>query len=399
MNILITGAKGFLGKNLSEALKNIRDGKNRTRPELKIDGLYFYDTDSDEETLSEYCRDCDFVFHLAGVNRPKEQEEFFSGNVDLTEKLISFLKIHGNRCPVMLSSSIQASRHGRFAGSVYGESKAWAEKLLFEYAQTSGAQALVYRLPNLFGKWSRPDYNSVIATFCYRLPRGLPITVSDPDVRLELLYVDDLVETLLDALEGRVLRCRCEGAEIIRDGNGPYCYAPGAHTVRLGDIVDLIDTFMKLPQTVSVPALADGSFEKKLYSTYLSFLPPEKASFDLLVHADERGSFTELLKTVTGGQFSVNVSNPGITKGQHWHNSKWELFIVVSGEALIRQRAVGSDEVVEYHVSGEKPEAVCMLPGYTHSITNLSAHEKLITLMWANERFDPSYPDTFYEPV
>lgn len=399
MNILITGANGFLGKNLTQALLNIKEGKDRTRPGLQVGELYLYDVDTDPASLPGYCEKCGFVFHLAGVNRPKDTQEFFTGNVDLTARLLSLLEARDEPCPVMLASSIQASGSGRFAGSVYGESKAQAERLVFSYADRTGAQALVYRLPNLFGKWSRPEHNSVVATFCYRMARGLPIEVSDPEICLELLYVDDLIATLLDALEGKVLRCRAEGAQSVADENGAYCYAPGAHSVRLGEIAELIGSFVDLPRSISIPELPDGSFAKKLYSTYLSFLPPEQAAFGLQVHADERGSFTEILRTVSGGQFSVNVSGPGITKGQHWHNSKWELFIVVSGEALIRQRAVGSDDVAEYRVSGETPTAVRMLPGCTHSITNLSQTDKLITLMWANERFDPEHPDTFYEPV
>ena len=393
MKILITGANGFLGRNLTEALKNIRDGKNRTRPGLRVDALYTFDVGVGDETLSAYCKDCDFVFHLAGVNRPQNDAEFKTGNADLTARLLTLLRSHGNACPVMLSSSIQASLEGRYAGSKYGESKAEAERLVFAHEAETGAKALVYRLPNLFGKWSRPDYNSVIATFCHRLSRGMEITVNDPDVRLDLLYVDDLVGILLDALEGRVVRGEPDAAGRV------YCVAPGAHTVRLGDIAETLRGFTLLPQTITVPPLPDGSFEKKLYSTYLSFLPPAQAAFPLQVHADARGSFTELLKTEACGQFSVNVSNPGITKGQHWHDSKWELFIVVSGQALIRQRSVTGTEVAEYRVSGDEPTAVRMLPGYTHSIENLSQTEKLITLMWANERFDPARPDTFSEPV
>ena len=399
MNILITGANGFLGRNLCEALKNIRDGKDRTRPGVSVGELYLYDTDSEPGTLSEYCRACDFVFHLAGVNRPKDNAEFFTGNVDFTDELLAMLETYDNRCPVMLSSSIQATLCGRFSGSVYGESKAEAERKVFSHAEKTGAEAYVFRLPNLFGKWSRPDYNSVVATFCYRLPRGLPITVSDPEIMLTLLYADDLVGTLIDALEGRVERCRYEADKPIPDEKGPYCYAPGAHEVRLGRVAELLSSFVALPATKTVPELPDGSFEKKLYSTYLSFLPPEQAAYPLDVHADARGSFTELLKTVSCGQFSVNISEPGITKGEHWHNSKWEIFIVVSGEALIRQRAVGTEETFELRVSGEKPTAVRMLPGYTHSIENLSKTEKLITLMWANERFDPAHPDTYSLPV
>ena len=399
MKILITGAKGFVGKNLTEALKNIKDGKNRTRPGLSVEELYLYDTDSAPESLAAYCADCDFVFHFAGVNRPRDTSEFFVDNVGFTEHLLTLLQVRGNTCPVMFASSIQASLEGRFAGSAYGESKIAAERLLFAHAKATGARALVFRLPNLFGKWSRPDYNSVIATFCYRIARGIPITVNDPDVMLDLLYIDDLIATLFDALEGRVTRCDWDGLPAIPSAEGAYCFAPGAHTARLGNIAEMLRGFARLPETLCVPELTEGSLQKQLYSTYLSFLPPEQAAFPLTVRADARGSFTELLKTVSGGQFSVNVSNPGITKGQHWHDSKWELFIVVSGEALIRQRAVGADEVFEHRVSGSAPTAVRMLPGYTHSIINLSPTENLITLMWANEPFDPARPDTFSEPV
>ncbi|MBR0510484.1 MAG: NAD-dependent epimerase/dehydratase family protein [Clostridia bacterium] len=399
MKVLITGARGFLGRNLTEALNNIKDGKNRTRPGLKIDRLYLYDADCAPEELETACRDCDFVFHLAGVNRPKDPAAFRTGNAGFTGELLSLLKQAGNRCPVMLSSSVQATLVGRYAGSPYGESKAEAERLAFDYALNTGARVLVYRLPNLFGKWSRPDYNSVVATFCYRLARGLPITVNDPAAELELLYIDDLVAVLLDALEGRVSRCRYEGAAAVPDAEGDFCYAPGAHRARLGEIAETIRSFTLLPETFTVPPLPEGSFEKKLYSTFLSFLPAQNAAYPLCVHADERGSFTELLKTDACGQFSVNVIKPGITKGQHWHDSKWELFIVVSGEGLIRQRCVGGKDVFEYRVSGSTPTAVRMLPGYTHSITNLSDSEPLITLMWANEKFDPAHPDTFFEPV
>lgn len=399
MNVLITGARGFVGKNLTQALDNIMTGKDRTRPGINIDRLYLYDVGDDAEKLAAYCADCSFVFHLAGVNRPKDEKEFTTGNTDLTARLLSLLREHGNACPVMISSSVQASQTGRYEGSAYGKSKAEAEKLVFAHAKATGAPALVYRLPNLFGKWSRPDYNSVIATFCHRIARDEPITVNDPATRLELLYIDDLIGTLLDALEGKVAHCRACGSENVPDENGEYCFAPGAHSVTLGEIADALHSFRSLPRDIMMPELPDGSFTKKLYSTYLSFLPPEDAAFPLNVHADERGSFTELLKTANCGQFSVNVSEPGITKGDHWHNSKWELFIVVSGEALIRQRKVGEDKVTEYRVSGDKPTAVRMLPGYTHSIVNLSETQKLITLMWANERFDPSRPDTFRDPV
>lgn len=396
MNILITGSDGFVGKNLKEALFNIRDGKNRTRPELDIGEVYLFDVRSDSDDLERYCSACDFVFHLAGVNRPKTESEFTQGNAGLTEKLVRLLEDCGNNCPVMLSSSVQATLQGRYAGSPYGKSKAEAEEALFEHARRTGAPAYVFRLPNLFGKWSRPDYNTVVATFCHHIARGMPINVSDPSVRLELLYIDDLVSVLLDALRGDVVRCTPYGEP---DEGGAYCLAPGAHSVTLGRIAELIYAFNDLPRTLTVPDIPDGSFEKKLYSTFLSFIPPEQAAYPLARNCDARGSFTELVKTVSGGQFSVNISEPGITKGQHWHDSKWELFIVVSGEALIQERAIGTEEVFEFRVSGDEPYAVRMLPGYTHNIINLSKTEKLITLMWANERFDPGHPDTFFEPV
>ena len=399
MKILITGAGGFVGKNLTENLKNIRDGKNRTRPGISVKELYLYDIDSDPALLETYCRNCDFVFHLAGVNRPKDNSEFATGNAGFTETLLQTLKNAGNNCPVMLSSSIQASLAGRYTGSPYGESKARAERLVFAHAAETGAKALVFRLPNLFGKWSRPGYNSVVATFCHKIARNEPITVNDPDAELTLLYIDDLIDTLLDALEGRTVRCEHNGVEPVPVPNGAYCHAPGAHTVKLGELAELLRSFAAETGTPALPDLPEGSFTKKLYSTYLSYLPPEKAAQPLEMHVDPRGSFTEILRTGSCGQFSVNVSNPGITKGQHWHNSKWEYFIVVSGEGLIKQRSVCGEEVYEYRVSGENPTAVRMLPGYTHSIENLSRTEKLITLMWANERFDPARPDTFAEPV
>ncbi|MCR5782529.1 MAG: NAD-dependent epimerase/dehydratase family protein [Clostridia bacterium] len=399
MKILITGAGGFVGRNLTEALKNIRDGKNRTRSEIKVDEIYLFDVDTDPGLLRQYCSGCDFVFHLAGVNRPKEQNEFTSGNVDFTGRLLSYLSEENPGCPVMLSSSIQASLEGRYAGSAYGESKLLAEHAVFEYAKKTGAEVYVFRLPNLFGKWSRPDYNSVVATFCHRIPRGMPITVNDREVSLELLYIDDLVSILLDCLSGKAYHCRYCGAEAELCGDGDYCYAPGAHSVKLGELADMIYSFGELPHDLTVPAMPEGSFIKKLYSTYLSFLPPEKAAYPLKVNADERGSFTELVKTAGCGQFSVNITRPGVTKGQHWHDSKWELFIVVQGEALIKERRIGSGEVFEFRVSGKNPEAVRMLPGYTHSIQNLSETDDLITLMWANEVFDPGHPDTYFEKV
>ena len=399
MKILITGAGGFVGKNLTENLKNIRDGKNRTRPGISVEELYLYDIDSDPALLGTYCSSCDFVFHLAGVNRPKDNSEFAMGNAGFTETLLKTLETAGNKCPVMLSSSIQASLTGRYEGSPYGESKAEAERLVFAHAAKTGAKALVFRLPNLFGKWSRPGYNSVVATFCHKIARNEPITVNDPDAELTLLYIDDLIDTLLDALEGKTIHCEHNGIDAVLTPDGAYCHAPGAHTVKLGELAEMLQFFASGTATPALPDLPEGSFTKKLYSTYLSFLPPEKAAQPLNMHTDPRGSFTEVLRTGSCGQFSVNVSNPGITKGQHWHNSKWEYFIVVSGEGLIKQRRVGGEEVYEYRVSGDTPTAVRMLPGYTHSIENLSQTEKLITLMWANERFDPARPDTFAEPV
>ena len=399
MKILITGANGFVGRNLTENLKNIRDGKNHTRPGISIEDLFLYDVGSDPAMLETYCRACDFVFHLAGVNRPKDDAEFAAGNAGFTETLLKTLEAAGNNCPVMLSSSIQASLAGRYAGSPYGESKAEAERLAFSHAAKTGAKALVFRLPNLFGKWSRPGYNSVVATFCHKIARGESVTVNDPDAELTLLYIDDLVDTLLNALEGRITPCEHNGVEPVLTPEGRYCHAPGTHTVKLGELAETLRSFASETDTPALPDLPEGSFVKKLYSTYLSYLPPEKAAQPLIMRCDPRGSFTEILRAGSCGQFSVNVSNPGITKGQHWHNSKWEYFIVVSGEALIKQRAVGGDAVYEYRVSGENPTAVRMLPGYTHSIENLSQTEKLITLMWANERFDPARPDTFAEPV
>ena len=399
MKILITGAGGFVGKNLTEALKNIRDGKDRRRPELRVDEIFCYTRSSRPEDLARWCAEADFVFHLAGVNRPEREEDFRTGNVTLTEKLLDALKAAGNRCPVMIASSVQASLSGRFGDSPYGRSKREGEELCFAYARETGARVLVYRFPNLFGKWCRPNYNSAVATFCHNIARDLPIRVNDPSVELELLYIDDLVEELLLALQGYEHRCHFEGVTAVFEKNGPYCACPVTHRVRLGEIVELLRRFHDQPQTLCMPEIPAGSFAKKLYSTYLSYLPPEKAAFPLKMNVDARGSFTELLKTAGGGQFSVNISRPGITKGQHWHHSKWELFIVVSGRARIRERRIGSDEVLEFEVSGEKIEAVHMLPGYTHSIENLSDTEDLVTLMWANEPFDPSRPDTFREEV
>ncbi|MCR5665011.1 MAG: NAD-dependent epimerase/dehydratase family protein [Oscillospiraceae bacterium] len=399
MNVLITGSGGFVGRNLIENLKNIRDGKNRTRPGLHIENIYEYSRASTPADLARTCADCDFVFHLAGVNRPKDAAEFQSGNADLTRELLETLESCGNACPVMLSSSVQATLAGRFGDSAYGRSKLAAEELVFAHAAKTGAKALVYRFPNLAGKWCRPNYNSAVATFCHNIAHDLPITVNDPGVELELLFIDDLVEEMLNALEGREHRCEFDGVETVPTETGRYCCAPGSHKATLGRIVELLQEFRDQPKTLLMPRIAPGSLEKKLYSMYLSYLPAEKTVFDLKSNADARGSFTELLKTADHGQFSVNISRPGVTKGQHWHNGKWELFIVVSGHGLIRERRVGSDEVLEFEVSGDRLQAVQMLPGYTHSIVNLSETENLVTLMWANEIFDPAHPDTFYEEV
>ena len=399
MDILITGAAGFVGKNLTAALQALRDGKDRTRPGLNIGQLFLYDKDSPRELLEEGCRKADFVFNLAGVNRPQNPEEFMQGNFGFASTLLSTLKKHGNTCPVMLSSSIQATLVGRYAQGEYGRSKKAGEELFFAYGEQTGAKVLVYRFPNLFGKWCRPNYNSVVATFCHNYAHDLPITVNDPKVELEMLYIDDLVEEMLDALEGREHRCEFDGVKTVMTPQGRYCAAPVTHFVTLGEIVALLDSFRDQPKSLMMPQIPEGSFAKKLYSTYLSYLPKEKAAFPLKMNTDARGSFTELLKTENCGQFSVNISKPGVTKGQHWHHSKWEFFIVVSGTGLIQQRKLGCEEVLEFRVSEENIQAVHMLPGYTHNIINLSDTEDLVTLMWANECFDPQKPDTFYEAV
>ena len=398
MNILVTGARGFVGRNLVAALKNIRDGKDRTRPTLSVGEIFEYDIDTDESLLADYAARADFVFNLAGVNRPKCPEEFTAGNRDFTERLLNLLEMSKNSAPVMLSSSIQATCIGRY-DSDYGRSKRAGEELVFEYGERCGVKVLVYRFPNLFGKWCRPNYNSAVATFCHNTANDLPITVSDRAVELELLYIDDLVCEMLDALEGKEHHCEFDGVRTVLCEGGRYCAAPVTHRVTLGEIVDLLDSFKAQPDTLVMPAIPNGSFAKKLYSTYLSYLPRERVAFPLKMNEDARGSFTELLKTDATGQFSVNISRPGITKGEHWHNTKWELFIVVSGRGLIKQRKIGSDEVISLEVSGDKIEAVHMLPGYTHSITNLSDTENLVTVMWANEQFDPTRPDTFFEVV
>ncbi len=398
MNILITGAGGFVGKNLSAALRNIRDGKDRTRPDLHIEDIYAYDVDTDPALLDEYCAKADFVFNLAGVNRPQNPEEFMQGNFGFASVLLDTLKKHHNRCPVMLSSSIQATCIGRY-DSDYGRSKRAGEELVFAYGRETGAKVLVYRFPNLFGKWCRPNYNSAVATFCHNIAHDLPITVNDRNVQLELLYIDDLVSEMLDALHGIEHRCEFDGINTVLCDNGRYCAAPTTHKVTLGEIVDLLERFKAQATTLVMPEIPYDSFAKKLYSTYLSYLPAEKVAFDLKMNEDARGSFTELMKTEKCGQFSVNISKPGITKGQHWHHTKWEFFIVVSGHGLIQQRKIGTDEVLNFEVSGEKIRAVHMLPGYTHNIINLSDTENLVTVMWANEQFDPDRPDTFFEVV
>ena len=398
MNILITGAAGFVGKNLAAALQIIKDGKDRTHPALAIGELYLYDIDSSPELLEEACAKADFVFHLAGVNRPQDPKEFMQGNFGFTSTLLETLKKHGNTCPVMISSSIQATCIGRY-DSDYGRSKKAGEELMFRYGEETGAKVLVYRFPNLFGKWCRPNYNSAVATFCNNIANDLPITVSDRAVQLELLYIDDLIDEMMAALEGREHHCVFEGIDTVLTADGAYCASPITHKVTLGEIVDLLDSFKAQTTTLVMPEIPNHSFAKKLYSTYLSYLPKEKIAFPLKMNEDARGSFTELLKTEKCGQFSVNISKPGITKGQHWHHTKWEFFIVVSGRGLIQQRKIGSDEVLNFEVSGEKIEAVHMLPGYTHNIINLSETENLVTVMWANEQFEANRPDTFFEVV
>ncbi len=399
MKILVTGAKGFVGKNLVAQLKNIKDGKARCYGDLIVDVIYEYDVDNTIEELDVFCRDCDFVFNLAGVNRPQNQEEFMQGNFGFASTLLDTLKKYGNKCPVMISSSIQATLAGRFGTSEYGKSKKAGEELMFQYSEETRAKVLVYRFPNLFGKWCRPNYNSAVATFCNNIANDLPIQVNDRSTELELLYIDDLVEEMIAALKGEEHRCEFEGVETILTTDGRYCAAPITHKVTLGEIVDLLESFKEQPHTLVVPEIPYNSFAKKLYSTYLSYLPKEKVSFPLKMNVDDRGSFTELIKTLNCGQVSINISKPGITKGQHWHNTKWEFFIVVSGHGLIQERKIDSDEVIEFEVSGDKIEAIHMLPGYTHNIINLSETENLVTVMWANEAFDPNRPDTYFEKV
>lgn len=399
MNILITGACGFVGKNLCASLRNIRDGKDKTHPDITIDTIYEYDIDSEAAVLEEACEKADFVFNLAGVNRPKDSAEFMQGNFGFASQLLDTLKQHGNTCPVMLSSSQQASLTGRFGNSEYGRSKKAGEELFLDYQQETGAKVLIYRFPNLFGKWCRPNYNSAVATFCNNIANDLPIQVNDPSVELELLYIDDLVSEMLDALEGKEHRCEFDGLEVTPTPSGRYCYCPVTHKATLGRIVELLNTFHDQPQTLVIPEIPNGSFEKKLYSTFLSYLPKEKVAFPLKMNVDQRGSFTELIRTLNCGQVSINISKPGITKGQHWHHTKWEFFIVVAGHGLIQERKIGSDEIIEFEVSGDNIEAVHMLPGYTHNIINLSETDNLVTVMWANESFDPNHPDTYYETV
>lgn len=398
MKILVTGSKGFVGKNLVASLKNIRDGKDRTRS-FFVEEIYEYDIDTDPSLLDTYCKDCDFVFNLAGVNRPKDNGEFMQGNFGFASTLLDTLKKHNNTCPIMLSSSIQATLIGRYGTSDYGKSKLAGEELFFDYSKETGSKVLVYRLPNLFGKWSRPNYNSAVATFCNNIANDLDIQVNDRSTELELLYIDDLVEEMLSALTNDEHHCNYDGLNVVDNNTGKYCYVPTTHKAILGEIVDLLESFKNQPNTLVMPEIPNNSFAKKLYSTYLSYLSKEKTIFDLKMNKDDRGSFTELLKTENCGQFSVNISKPGITKGQHWHHSKWEFFIVVSGKALIQERRIDSNEVIEFEVSGDNIQAIHMLPGYTHNIINLSDTQDLVTVMWANEAFDPNHPDTFFEEV
>lgn len=399
MRILVTGAKGFVGRNLCEALKCIRDGRDKTRPALIIEDIYEYDIDSTPEQLNAWTKECDFVFNLAGVNRPKDQSEFMTGNFGFASTLLDTLKKYGNTCPVMLSSSQQASLTGRFGDSEYGRSKKAGEDLFLNYQEETGAKVLVYRFPNLFGKWCRPNYNSAVATFCNNIANDLPIQVNDPSVELELLYIDDLVTEMLDAMEGKEHRCEFEGLDVVPSEGGRYCYCPVTHKVKLGEIVEMLHQFAEQPKTLMIPEIPEGSFAKKFYSTYLSYLPKEKVAFPLKMNVDDRGSFTELVHTLNCGQVSINISKPGITKGQHWHNTKWEFFIVVAGHGLIQERKIGTDEVIEFEVSGDNIQCIHMLPGYTHNIINLSETENLVTVMYCNEIFDKNHPDTFFEKV
>lgn len=398
MNILVTGAKGFVGRNLVENLKNIRDGKDKTHS-FSVENIYEYDIDSTLEELGNYCSDADFVFNLAGVNRPKDNSEFMSGNFGFASILLNTLKAKNNKCPVMLSSSIQATLIGRYGQSDYGKSKLAGEELFLNYGKENDSKVLVFRFPNLFGKWCRPNYNSAVATFCNNIANDLPIQVNDASTELELLYIDDLVEEMMLALTGNEHHCEYDGLNPVEKQNGRYCYVPVTHKVTLGEIVDLLNSFKNQTSTLVMPEIPFNSFAKKLYSTYLSYLPKEKIIFPLKMNCDDRGSFTELLKTDNCGQFSVNISKPGITKGEHWHNTKWEFFIVVAGHGKIQERKIGTDEVIEFEVSGDNIQAIHMLPGYTHNIINLSETENLVTVMWANEQFDKNHPDTFGEKV
>lgn len=399
MKILVTGAKGFVGKNLCAQLNNIKDGKAKCYGDLMVDEVFEYDIDSTPEQLDAWCRDCDFVFNLAGVNRPQDPKEFMEGNFGFATVLLNTLKKYNNNCPVMISSSIQATLAGRFGTSEYGKSKKAGEELMFEYGKETGAKVLVYRFPNLYGKWCRPNYNSAVATFCNNIANDLPITVNDPSVDMELLYIDDLVEEMICALKGEEHHCEFDGVETVLTPDGRYCAAPITHHVKLGEIVDLLHQFAEMPKTLMIPEIPADSFAKRLYSTFLSFLPKEKAIFDLKMNVDNRGSFTELVHTLKCGQVSINISKPGITKGEHWHHTKWEQFIVVSGHGLIQLRKEGTDEVLNYEVSGEKIQSVIMLPGYTHNIINLSDTQDLVTVMYCNEIFDPNRPDTFFDKV
>lgn len=399
MKILVTGAKGFVGRNLCAQLNNIKEGKAKCYGNLVVDEVFEYDIDSTPEELESYCRESDFVFNLAGVNRPQNTEEFMQGNFGFASTLLDTLKKFGNRCPVMLSSSIQATLIGRYAEGDYGKSKKAGEELFFDYGKETGAKVLVYRFPNLFGKWCRPNYNSAVATFCNNIANDLPIQVNNPATELELLYIDDLVDEMIAALKGEEHHCEFDGVDTVLKADGRYCAVPVSHKATLGEIVGLLHRFHDQPQTLVVPEIPENSFAKKLYSTYLSYLPKGKVKFPLKMNVDSRGSFTELLKTCNCGQVSINISKPGITKGQHWHNSKWEFFIVVSGHGLIQERKIGTDEVLNFEVSGDNIEAIHMLPGYTHNIINLSETENLVTVMWANEAFDPNRPDTYFEPV
>ena len=399
MKILVTGAKGFVGKNLCAQLKNIREGKAKCYGDLVVDEVFEYDIDSTPEQLDAWCRDCDFVFNLAGVNRPQDPKEFMEGNFGFATVLLNTLKKYKNNCPVMISSSIQATLAGRFGTSEYGKSKKAGEELMFEYGKETGAKVLVYRFPNLYGKWCRPNYNSAVATFCNNIANDLPITVNDPSVDMELLYIDDLVEEMICALKGEEHHCEFDGVETVLTPDGRYCAAPITHHVKLGEIVDLLHQFAEMPKTLIIPEIPADSFAKRLYSTFLSYLPKEKAIFDLKMNVDNRGSFTELVHTLKCGQVSINISKPGITKGEHWHHTKWEQFIVVSGHGLIQLRKEGTDEVLNYEVSGDKIQSVIMLPGYTHNIINLSDTQDLVTVMYCNEIFDPNRPDTFFDPV